>query len=240
MNNTIDQIIKIGPFFMALLVCSTMTYIFQFKQQNIAYERIKPKFGYYMDKIPCSVEVLDVQLDKSKVSINDDIVMSIVVKYYERGLPFPDELYASLDPDPTVSNIEYERIKNGYIKERLEKKDTECQIILDINAPAFEVSPSKNINKTIVFTGNQEKILLILKPMSMGNKTIILDEVYTTDSESKVFSVSVVNTFGLKIKTAESMSLVVSFLAFVLMLPWVKQTIENLIKSKSSSKRRNR
>jgi hypothetical protein len=96
------------------------------------------------------------------------------------------------------------------------KAEKECQSIISLHAPGFDISPSKEEQNVKLPTQAKGSLSWIITPRRTGTYELAISDIINT----KVFGITVTNTFGLSTFQAKTFSIIGSLFGPMLTIPW--------------------
>lgn len=94
--------------------------------------------------------------------------------------------------------------------------DTECQSALSLRAPGFDIAPTKEEQNISLVASKSGSLSWILAPRKTGTFEIAVSDMLDT----KIFGITVTNTYGLTAAQAKIFSVVGSLFGPMFTIPW--------------------
>ncbi len=110
--------------------------------------------------------------------------------------------------------------------------DAACESTISLRAPSFDVSPNKEEQKINLPAGKKGSLSWILTPRKTGIYEISVSDILNT----KIFGITVTNTFGLTAVQAQLASTVGGLFGPMLTLPWWWDRLRNHKQNSDSKK----
>jgi hypothetical protein len=113
--------------------------------------------------------------------------------------------------------------------------DGACRSTISLHAPGFDISPSKEDQQTVLPVKQSGSLSWILTPRKTGTFEISVSDIINT----KIFGITVTNTFGLSSFQAKIASIIGSIFGPMLTIPWWWERLLNRKKPKQPEQQTN-
>lgn len=120
--------------------------------------------------------------------------------------------WTSNAPEKVIS----ENKTTAIVIETKSSKESECESTLSIQAPGFDISPSRDTQTVNLPSDKSGSISWILSPRKTGTYQVSI----TDGIDAKIYGVTVNNIFGLSAVQAKSASFLGSLFGPMLTVPW--------------------
>lgn len=124
----------------------------------------------------------------------------------------PPCTWAVTEPERVMS----ENKSQAVVVEAINNFDKDCESILALRAPGFDISPSREEQKISVPASNKGSLSWILTPRKTGTFEVSVSDILNT----KILGITVTNVFGLSTTSAKIFSLIGTLLGPMITVPW--------------------